>query len=116
MKKLEQKGNQQNDVPMEGPQKKGMSVGDWIWIVLCVIYAVLPVDVVPDAIPVAGWIDDLLIVLPGILNAVQQNLEGVHDYLAKIFKVLKWVLIILGTIIILLLFIMVVLLAKAFGA
>lgn len=44
MKELEQRNT----------QKKGMSAGDWIWIVLCVIYAVLPVDVVPDAIPVAG--------------------------------------------------------------
>ncbi len=116
MKKLERIENQQNENSMEEVQKKGMSAVDWIWVILCIIYAVSPVDIVPDAIPVAGWVDDILILLPGILNAFQQNLEGAHEYLAKIFKVLKWILIIAGAIVIILLFIIVVLLAKAFGA
>ncbi len=32
-----------------------------IWIILAVIYILLPYDLLPDFIPLRGWIDDLLI-------------------------------------------------------
>lgn len=30
-----------------------------LMIVLCVLYILSPIDVLPDVIPIAGWIDDV---------------------------------------------------------
>ncbi len=31
----------------------------WWQILLCVLYVVSPLDLVPDVIPVLGWLDDI---------------------------------------------------------
>lgn len=93
-------------------EKKGMSIGDWIWLGACVLYAISPIDLVPDTIPVAGWIDDLLIVLPGVVNAIQQNVSQSNEHLAKIIKLLKWGLIVGSVITITILVLTIVLIAK----
>jgi uncharacterized membrane protein YkvA (DUF1232 family) len=35
----------------------------WVWIVLGVIYILSPYDLIPDFIPVRGWIDDLIVLI-----------------------------------------------------
>jgi hypothetical protein len=32
----------------------------WFWIALAVLYILLPYDLVPDTLPLRGWIDDIL--------------------------------------------------------
>ena len=41
-----------------------------IGAVIALVYVLIPVDVSPDAIPVVGWIDDIIAVLMAIANGV----------------------------------------------
>ena len=33
-----------------------------IAIILAIIYVVFPIDLIPDVIPVIGWLDDLIVI------------------------------------------------------
>lgn len=35
----------------------------WFWIILALAYIVSPYDLIPDFIPVRGWIDDIVVAL-----------------------------------------------------
>jgi len=48
--------------------KYKMNIG--IGALIALIYVVLPIDLLPDAIPVTGWIDDLIAVLIAITNGL----------------------------------------------
>jgi len=49
---------------MEGENKlKKLKLWDWIKIVAAIIYIISPIDLVPDFIPVAGWLDDLAVLI-----------------------------------------------------
>ena len=74
-------------------EKKESHVGAWIWAVIGIIYALSPVDILPDVIPVAGWVDDILITVKGGLNLIQSYLKESNEHLAKIVKGIKWVII-----------------------
>ena len=41
-----------------------------IGAIIALIYVLIPVDVSPDAIPVVGWIDDIIAVLLAITNGL----------------------------------------------
>lgn len=64
--------------------------------VLGVLYGVSPVDVVPDVFPVVGWIDDLVITGGSLLNLVQAYVRDTSASLAKLLGLVKWLLWILG--------------------
>ena len=51
---------------MQKSTKYKMNIG--IGALIALIYVVLPIDLLPDAIPVTGWIDDLIAVLIAITN------------------------------------------------
>lgn len=68
---------------------------------LAVLYDVSPVDIIPD-IPVVGWVDDFFITATAGLNLIEQNTKESMQWLSTIAKSLKWVVIILGIIVILL--------------
>ncbi|MBO7481380.1 MAG: DUF1232 domain-containing protein [Bacteroidales bacterium] len=89
-------------------------VGAWIWGILAAIYALSPVDILPDVIPVAGWVDDILITVTGGLNLIQSYLKESNEHLAKIVKGIKWVLIVLGILIIAIIALIVVGIAHLF--
>ena len=83
----------------EDLEKREVShVGAWIWGVIAVLYAISPIDILPDVIPVAGWVDDILITVTGGLNLIQSYLKESNEHLARIVKGIKWVLIVLGII------------------
>lgn len=42
----------------------------WAVAVFCGVYVVCPFDVIPDFIPVVGWIDDVGAIVGGISSAV----------------------------------------------
>jgi uncharacterized membrane protein YkvA (DUF1232 family) len=50
-----------------------------VWIGLVIGYAVSPIDLIPDFIPVLGQIDDLIIVPAGIAVALKMIPKGVMD-------------------------------------
>ncbi len=53
---------------MQKSSKYKMNIG--IGALIALIYVVLPIDLLPDAIPVTGWIDDLIAVLIAITNGL----------------------------------------------
>ena len=65
------------------------TTGAWVLMVLCLLYGVSPVDIIPD-IPVVGQIDDLIKLVSGGLNLVQRYMERAESSLAAVVKVVKW--------------------------
>ena len=96
-------------------EKKESHVGAWIWAVIGIIYAISPVDILPDVIPVAGWVDDILITVTGGLNLIQSYLKESNEHLAKIVKGIKWVIIVLGILIVAIIALVVVGIAHLFA-
>ena len=47
----------------------------WSMIIalLAVLYIVSPIDIIPDFIPIVGWIDDLVVLVVGIGAFFQGN-------------------------------------------
>jgi len=43
--------------------------------VLCLVYVLSPVDILPDVIPVVGWIDDVLVVLAALGFITHQTIR-----------------------------------------
>ena len=72
----------------------------WVWAILCGLYAISPIDIIPDVFPVVGWFDDALAVVGGGLNLIQANLAKTNETLAGIIKFIKWTTIILGGILV----------------
>lgn len=84
------------------PTKHKSMTGAWATLIVSVLYAVLPLDIIPDTFPFAGWIDDILIVAMGALHFFQRSAEQNNSSLAGILKILKWILIALVSIAVLL--------------
>lgn len=42
-----------------------------LWLVAAIVYVFIPMDIMPDAIPMAGWADDLAVVLVSIANVIR---------------------------------------------
>lgn len=40
-------------------------------LTLAVIYTILPTDIIPDLAPVAGWIDDAVVILLAVANTIR---------------------------------------------
>lgn len=80
----------------------GKEVSSLVILGLAGLYGVSPVDIIPD-IPVVGWVDDFLIIATAVLNCIQQFTAESIEILSNIAKTLKWICIIGGGIIILLL-------------
>lgn len=67
---------------------------------LGVFYGISPIDIVPDIIPVVGWIDDLVITGGSLLHLGQAFAKDTSEALAKMIGLFKWVLWILGGILV----------------
>ena len=53
---------------MQKSTKYKLNIG--IGVLVALIYLIIPVDLSPDAIPVIGWIDDIIAVLLAIANGI----------------------------------------------
>lgn len=80
-----------------GGQLQGASV---VWKALSIIvalaaaaYTASPIDAVPDAIPVLGWLDDIGFVLMAALNVYQQFAKDQNSTMVKLVRYTKWMLI-----------------------
>lgn len=76
------------------------TTGAWVWAIICGLYAISPIDIIPDVIPVVGWADDALAVVGGGLNLLQATVAKSSETLAGILKVVKWAVLILGGILV----------------
>lgn len=81
-----------------GNNQEVSHVGAWIGAAVAILYALSPVDILPDVVPFAGWADDLLITVTGGLNLLQSYAKEGNETLAGILGAIKWVVIILGVI------------------
>ncbi len=75
--------------------QKGLAV---FFVIMSMLYAVSPIDLAPDAIPVIGWLDDAGFLITATMNAIQQFSKDQNSSMVKILKYTKWLLI-LATII-----------------
>ena len=92
------------------PASKGIK--PWIPLILALIYTVSPIDLVPDFIPIVGWLEDALLVIVGGLNGIQNGVLEANSSLRTLIKYLKWGLLIIGGIAILIVVLLVVLVFK----
>ena len=49
--------------------KKALQRKAAVLLIASLLYLVMPVDLVPDLIPLIGWVDDLLVVALGVWSA-----------------------------------------------
>ena len=75
----------------------------WFWMILAVLYSVSPIDIIPDFIPLAGWADDILGLGISGLNLLQVYTTKSNAALSAILKILKWILLLGGILIVLIL-------------
>ena len=60
----------------------GHPVARWVVLLASLIYLISPVDIVPDMIPIAGWIDDgvlATLVATGITSIVLERRQQVKE-------------------------------------
>ena len=81
-------------------EKKTNKIVPTIIAILAVVYGISPIDIIPDVIPVAGWIDDIVITGGSLLHLGQAFAKDTSKSLATIIGIVKWVLWILGGILI----------------
>ena len=62
-----------------------VAIACMIVFVIGVIYIISPVDIIPDTIPVIGWMDDLVVSIPTALSL----LTGIASALAAIEKIIN---------------------------
>ena len=53
---------------MQKSTKYKLNIG--IGACIALIYTILPLDISPDAVPVIGWIDDIIAILLAIINGL----------------------------------------------
>ena len=70
--------------------QKGLAV---FCVIMSMLYAVSPIDLAPDAIPVIGWLDDAGFLITATMNAIQQFSKDQNSSMVKILEYTKWLLI-----------------------
>lgn len=93
-------------------QPASRGIKPWIPLILALIYTASPIDLVPDFIPIVGWLEDALLVIVGGLNGIQNGVLETNSSLRTLIKYLKWGLLIIGGIAILIVVLLVVLVFK----
>jgi len=80
-----------------GERQKGAPV---VWKALSIIVALVaaaydlsPIDAVPDAMPMVGWIDDIGLTLVAILNLYQQFAKDQGASIVRFVRYIKWCLV-----------------------
>jgi uncharacterized membrane protein YkvA (DUF1232 family) len=63
------------NIPVIGEVKFG-SMGKTILFLLSLLYVISPIDLIPDVIPIVGWIDDLVVLLFGALPIARDLFGG----------------------------------------
>lgn len=53
---------------MQKTTKYKLNIG--IGLLVALIYVLIPIDLLPDAAPAIGWIDDIIAVLLALANAI----------------------------------------------
>ena len=83
------------DVKVEGQGEspviwKALSV---VIAMAAVLYDLSPIDAVPDAIPIFGWLDDVGFTLMAALNAYQHFSKDQSSMVVRLAKYVKWMMV-----------------------
>ncbi len=87
---------------------RSVKIRSIIGLAVIIVYIVLPVDFVPDFIPLAGWIDDLIAAPLGMI-LVRELTPGIDVAAQKVKaeagvkKVLTWTIVSIGVVMLLIL-------------
>lgn len=73
---------------------------DWILLILAIVYTLSPIDIISDVFPVAGWLDDFTALATTVLNIIQKGFIDTHTLISTIAKTLKWIILLLGVILV----------------
>ena len=92
------------------PSTRGIK--PWIPLILALIYTISPIDLVPDFIPVVGWLEDALFMVVGGLNGIQNGILETNSSLRGLIKFLKWGILIVGGIAVLIVVLLAILVFK----
>lgn len=84
-----------------GKPSRGRTIFSVILFVLAILYDISPIDIIPD-IPVVGWTDDFFLTATTALNLIETLSRGNSPLIGSIAKTLKWLCIIVGTILVIL--------------
>ncbi len=84
----------------------------WFWVAVSALYTILPIDIVPDFIPIAGQADDILSIGTAALNLIQSYTAKSNAALSSIVKTLKYLLLVGGFIVVLVLVLIALLVYK----
>ena len=87
---------------MKPYENKPSTAVSWVLAGLGLVYAISPIDIIPD-VPVIGWVDDFFVIAVTVLNLLEKEIGKVNQSLTTILKVLKWITLGLGIIAVLLL-------------
>lgn len=79
----------------------GKEITSLVFLGMAAAYDVSPIDIIPD-IPVVGWLDDFMVTVTAVLNCIQQFTRDTSHTLSVIARTLKWIIILLGGILIVL--------------
>lgn len=60
---------QNTRIDMTEQKKKRIGIG--ASVIVALLYVLLPTDLVPDIAPVVGWIDDIVVILIAVANALR---------------------------------------------
>ncbi len=49
----------------------------WFWLImiLAILYVISPIDLLPDVIPIVGWVDDVVVVLTAVSIALPKIIK-----------------------------------------
>jgi uncharacterized membrane protein YkvA (DUF1232 family) len=72
-------------------EKNGMSTFDYIITIISAVYIISPVDAIPDAIPFAGWMDDVLAAITAGTTILNSQLSTANTTLSGILKTLRFI-------------------------
>lgn len=53
-------------------------------LLLVAIYLLSPIDVIPDIVPIGGWLDDVFIVLWAVFKITENNDKGIRSFLGMV--------------------------------
>lgn len=84
--------NKDGNTPLN---KTKTGIMPWVWLILALVYTFSPIDLVPDAFPLLGWLDDIALIGVATLNIFEKYNQETHKKVATILKYLKWILLLL---------------------
>lgn len=83
------------------PNNTPQRMRGWIGAILSMLYVLSPFDLVPDAVPIAGLLEDVLIGMAGILNLIESYGGNFNGLLARTIKIAKWIILMAAVLIML---------------